>query len=149
MTVRLVKGPITGDGDEECDARLQGTWAGATKKSSLVCEPSILPPPHRSHDTATLTPPPPPPNTTPTQTKHTGLLVGYREAGVRLIAVDYTHPTAVNPNGKLYARHKLDFVMVRNVVNGIVCVLFWGEWTVAWVSVVCLWLGGGRVVFCE
>jgi hypothetical protein len=24
MTVRLVKGPTTGDGDEECDARLQG-----------------------------------------------------------------------------------------------------------------------------
>lgn len=39
--------------------------------------------------------------------------MGYREAGVRLVAVDYTHPTAVNPNGKLYARHKLDFVMVR------------------------------------
>ncbi len=30
-----------------------------------------------------------------------------------MIAVDYTHPTAVNPNGKLYARYKLDFVMVR------------------------------------
>lgn len=26
MTVRLVKGPITGDGNEECDARLQGAW---------------------------------------------------------------------------------------------------------------------------
>ena len=24
QTVRLVKGPITGNGDEECDARLQG-----------------------------------------------------------------------------------------------------------------------------
>lgn len=63
QTVRLVKGPLTGNGDEECDARLQG------------------------------------------------LLAGYRDSKTRLIAVDYTHPTAVNPNGKLYARHKLDFVM--------------------------------------
>lgn len=37
VAVRLVKGPITGDGDEECDARLQGpcappplhVWCGA------------------------------------------------------------------------------------------------------------------------
>lgn len=28
MTVRLVKGPVTGDGDEECDARLQGAYVG-------------------------------------------------------------------------------------------------------------------------
>lgn len=41
-----------------------------------------------------------------------GLVAGYRDSGTRLIAVDYTHPTAVNPNGVLYARHKMDFVMV-------------------------------------
>ncbi|TFJ83561.1 hypothetical protein NSK_004667 [Nannochloropsis salina CCMP1776] len=63
QTIRLVKGPVTGAGDEECDARLQG------------------------------------------------LVAGYRDSGTRLIAVDYTHPTAVNPNGVLYARHKMDFVM--------------------------------------
>ena len=28
QTVRLVKGPITGNGDEECDARLQGEARG-------------------------------------------------------------------------------------------------------------------------
>ena len=50
-----------------------------------------------------------------------GLLAGYRDAGVRLIAVDYTHPTAVNPNAKLYARHKLDFVMVSVCVKNMSC----------------------------
>lgn len=28
QTVRLVKGPVTGNGDEECDARLQGERGG-------------------------------------------------------------------------------------------------------------------------
>lgn len=28
QTVRLVKGPLTGNGDEECDARLQGEARG-------------------------------------------------------------------------------------------------------------------------
>ena len=31
QTVRLVKGPITGNGDEECDARLQGERGKAGK----------------------------------------------------------------------------------------------------------------------
>jgi len=31
--------------------------------------------------------------------------------GDRLIAIDFTHPTAVNPNAELYARHKINFVM--------------------------------------
>jgi len=32
QTVRLVKGPITGNGDEECDARLQGERGKAGKE---------------------------------------------------------------------------------------------------------------------
>lgn len=29
----------------------------------------------------------------------------------KFIAIDYTHPTAVNQNGEFYARHSIDFVM--------------------------------------
>lgn len=40
------------------------------------------------------------------------MLAGYRATGTRLIAVDYTHPSAVNLNARLFHRHKIDFVMV-------------------------------------
>lgn len=70
----------------------------------------------------------------------TGLLAGYRDAGTRLIAVDYTHPTAVNPNAKLYARHKLDFVMVGLTGKGSVCLC-------VCLSVHCGW-GRGRARSC-
>ena len=70
-----------------------------------------------------------------------GLLAGYRESGVRLIAVDYTHPTAVNPNAKLYARHKLDFVMVgRWVLEAEVDVCFLSSCGLDFVTV---GIGGG------
>lgn len=53
-----------------------------------------------------------------------GLVAGYRESGVQLIAVDYTHPSAVNNNAKCYANHKIDFVMVRGRSHGTSC---WGR----------------------
>jgi len=28
-----------------------------------------------------------------------------------LIVIDFTHPTAVNPNGEFYAKHKLNYIM--------------------------------------
>ena len=34
-----------------------------------------------------------------------------RAAGRVLVAIDFTHPTAVNPNGELYAKLRLPFVM--------------------------------------
>mmetsp|Transcript_34529 Transcript_34529/g.42553 ORF Transcript_34529/g.42553 Transcript_34529/m.42553 type:complete len:252 (-) Transcript_34529:53-808(-) len=34
-----------------------------------------------------------------------------REEGKTLIAIDFTHPTAVNKNAELFAKHKLPFVM--------------------------------------
>lgn len=34
-----------------------------------------------------------------------------RCAGGQLVVVDYTHPSAVNANAELYAKHQLNFVM--------------------------------------
>lgn len=34
-----------------------------------------------------------------------------RCCGGPIVAVDYTHPTAVNGNAELYAKHGLNFVM--------------------------------------
>lgn len=34
-----------------------------------------------------------------------------RCCGGRIVAIDYTHPTAVNDNAEFYAKHGLNFVM--------------------------------------
>ena len=40
-----------------------------------------------------------------------GLKAGYESVGKTLVAIDYTHPNAVNLNAKFYARHQLHYVM--------------------------------------